>query len=632
VRSSAIRAVGLLIAAAAAGCGSPAPPRAPDSWTALVAPLAPGREVTRGFVLAAPTRGHEHDVVFRATRAADHARVEVHVVDRARWPDARPAGAFSVDWELPRTTASRDDAAAVTDALTRAIASHPGARGPVDAVALDRGTPVTARPRALSLLGRLGTWRVFPWWLVALALVAAALRGRARLHRPDAALFVAALVARAALGAWRPFHVNGQGALWITGALHPEELRAYGPGWSELHGWLPRLVAPDTAVFATHVALGAALAPLAAVVARQLGLSPARAFLAGALVVADPVLVRIGATESYVVPILALSAGSVAALLAARDADRRRAAALTLAGALLAAQCARVHPLGWMPVAVAPLLVAAGAGLRAGAAAALAIGAATALTSGCVLADVLASVANGATASPTWMTRPAWPVLALVLAAGLHPRARRIAPAAAFAAALAAVIAETYGQSDVWRLAAVHAVALPWAPTLAALLPAAAVATGARAGALAAALAAALLVTGAPMVRSRTTDEMEFAWARAWMASRPASCRVAWVAFAGPRRTEFLPAWASRGGTVRIDAREAVNARALLDPLGCTEYVRTTACDAPDARAACAEVERALVLVPGESATFPARASHRGLPFATPTVRAQTFRVTGFRE
>ncbi len=630
---SPIRAA-VLLAALGAGCER-RPPNPSVTWVALVAPLAPGREVTRGYVLAAPTRGHEHDVLFRATRGADGARVEVHVVDRARWPAARPAGAFGVDWEVARTTAARDDAAAVTEALTRAIAAHPGVPGPVDAIPLDGGRAAnTPRPRALDLLSLLGTWRLFPWWLAALALAALALRGRARLHRTDAGLFAAALVARAALGAWRPFHVNGQGPLWITGALHPEELRSYGPGWSELHGWLPRVMAPDAAVFATQVALGAALAPLAAIVARQVGLSPGHAFLAGALLAADPVLIRIGATESYVVPILALAAGGVAALLAAGGVahDRRRSAALWLAGALLAAQCARVHPLGWMAVALAPLVVAAGAGLRAGAYAAAAIGGAVALTSGCVLADVLTSVAHGAVMQPTWRTRPTWIWLALLAAAVAHPRARRLAPAAACAGALASVIAETYGQSDIWRLAAVHTVALPGALAVAAMAPAAVTAPMGRAGALAAAAAAVMLAAGATMIRARTTDEMEFAWARGWMASRPAACRVAWVAFAGARRTVFLPAWAAPGGTVRIDAREPVNVRALMEPLGCMYYVRTTACDAPDGRAACAAVERGLVLAPEAGAVFPARASHRGLPYATATVRAQTYRVTGFRE
>lgn len=631
MRRLAVRAL-LLVAMLCAACGSSRRPPQVD-WQDLVAPLAPGREVTRGFVLAAPTRGHEHDVVFRATRPGDGARVEVHVVDRWRWRDARAAGAFAVAWEVPRTTASHDDAEAVTEAVTRALAAHPEARGPADAIPLADGASTTV-PRALALLALLGTWHRFPWWLAALALAAAALRGRgrARIHRVDAALFAAAAVARAALGPWRPFHVNGQGPLWIDGALHPHELRAYGPGWSEVHGLLPRLFAPDLAVFSTNVALGAALAPLAALIARQLGLAPRRALLAGALVAADPVLLRVGATESYVVPILALTGGSVAAFLAAGDAahDRRRRAALTFAGALLAAQCARIHPLAWMPLLTVPLLVAAGPGLRAGLRAAAAIGAATVLTSGCVLADVLSGVLHGSVAQP--MRSPAAAAIGLVaLLTAAHLGARRLAPAATLAAACGGLIASTYGQSDLWRLAAVHAVALPWVLSAAALVPAFAVASWARSAALSAALSAAALTAGIPVIRYRTTDEREFAWARAWMQTRPASCRVAWIAFAGPRRTVFLPTWTHRGATVRIDAREPVNVRALLDPLGCTYYVRTTACAAPDARDACDAVERALVLTPDVGAVFPAVASHRGLPYPAPTVRAATFRVRALR-
>ncbi|MDP3213195.1 MAG: hypothetical protein Q8S73_03755, partial [Deltaproteobacteria bacterium] len=142
---SPIRAA-VLLAALGAACER-RPPSPPVTWVTLVTPLAPGREVTRGYVLAAPTRGHEHDVVFRATRGADGARVEVHVVDRARWPAARPAGAFGVDWEVARTTAARDDAASVTEAITRAIATHSGVRGPVDAIPLDGGARAANTPR-----------------------------------------------------------------------------------------------------------------------------------------------------------------------------------------------------------------------------------------------------------------------------------------------------------------------------------------------------------------------------------------------------------------------------------------------------------------------------------------------------
>lgn len=616
-----------LLLAALAGCSTRDPP--PDTWRSLVAPLAPSREVARGYVLSAPARGHERDVVFRATRASDGRAVELHVVARGQWTGVRETRSFGVAWEEPRSRAPRDDAEAVTEALRAAIARNDHGLGPVDAIPLDAARPVTLRDRGLLALRVVGTRAPFPWWAVALALCIAAAWRRREVSREFVAVGVGALALRVVFGAWGPFHINQQGALWIDGALHPDALRAYGPGFAELYGLAARLVAPDTAVFALNAALGAVTAPLAMLVARRLRLSPGRALIAGMLVAADPVLLRVAATESYVTPVVALALAATWAFLAAADepalGDRRRRAALVLAGSLFATQCIRVHPLGWIAASLVPLLVGAGVGWRAALRFALVTGAVALATSGVVLADVLAAIVGRGVMAPTLRVSSVVAGVALGALAAVHPRTRSFAPATIASLALGGLVWETYGQSDVWRLAAVHVV-------LAAPLFAAAAALPERhPRALGAALAAALLAVGMPMVRHRTTDASEYAWARRWLASRPPACRVVWVAFAGERRTTFLPTWAHRGASVALDARGGVDVRARLSPLGCTWYFRGAACETADGAPACAAVERALVLAPDAEVRVPAVASHRGLPYAGERVRVATYRVVGLR-
>ena len=620
-----------LVLFALSGCRAE-DPRIGTTWTSLLTPYAPGREVARGYVLDAPRRGNEHDVTFRAVRPGDHAQVTVHVLDRGRWQGVRETRSFGIAWEAPHTTAPREDAEAVTEALARALRAHDPGRGPVDAIPLASFAPPSPPwMRALALMHPFGTWRTVPWWLFAAACVAAGCWRRLRPARDDLALAASALAVRVALGAWGPFHVNGQGPLWIDGAQHPEELRAYGPGWTELQGPLAWLLSPDHGVFMLNLLLSAAIPALVAAVARRVGLGRGSALAAGALAVGDPVLVRIATTESYFTAITALTVASVWCFVAAAPInDRRTWALLRLAGALSAVACARVHPLSYLPLLLVPLIVGAGAGLREALWTAVSIGLAVALTSGCVLADVATSVAHGSTAPPVWWwLAPAWAMLAGLVALAFHPRARRLVPALAASMVLGGFVAATYHQSAVWQQAALRVVALPVLLTAASLLPDAWTSTARRAGALSVALALGGLLAGRTIVRSRTTDDDEYTWARRWLLTAPPLCRVTWVAFVGPRRTVFLPTWVHRGPSVRLDARGPLNVGPLLEPLGCTWYIRTTACDTTDGGPACAAVERYLTLSPVASAAFPARASHAGLPYPRATVRTAVFRVVG---
>lgn len=141
-------AAGLLLIPAAA-------PARRITWDDLIAPLAVGQPVIGGFVLAPPWRAATGDVIYVARRsaraAAPAARVEVHVLDRGRWPDVPQTRSFSVGWEMPRAEAAESasvaDANAVRDALRDAIARNDPGSLSVAAVPLasDPPAPVVSR-------------------------------------------------------------------------------------------------------------------------------------------------------------------------------------------------------------------------------------------------------------------------------------------------------------------------------------------------------------------------------------------------------------------------------------------------------------------------------------------------------
>src|SRR5205807_6745046 len=79
-------------------------------------------------------------------------------------------------------------------------------------------------------------------------------------------------------------------------------------------------VAPDRALYATNALLSALVAPLAYVLARFAGIDARRARLPAVLLAAEPVSIRIAASESYFPGIVALCLAGAVCLLAAADA------------------------------------------------------------------------------------------------------------------------------------------------------------------------------------------------------------------------------------------------------------------------------------------------------------------------
>jgi hypothetical protein len=494
-----------------------------------------------------------------------------------------------------------------------------------------------------------------PWMLVAaLALGLLASRRRTNPARADRmaalALFAFAWPLRLALGAWGPLRINGLGALWVmAAAVDPLEARHYGPGYAEVFSLVARHLplAPDDAVFATNTVVSALLPPLLFSLVRRLGIDRRRGVIVALALTLDPVSIRIAATESYVPVITALAgASSLAATLAAIDAGRRRwraAVAMALAAGLLAAQAARVHPAAWVPVALAPLAAfgvehrSPGRRLGIGLGILSAVGATVLATSLPDLLQTLESSLTGET-MPAHFSPPtiggslvAAALLALVVARPRWPVAWGGLAAFALASSRA-----NYAQSPLWLASFDRLYVLPLGAAAAALLPAFLARLRALLPTAAVALLTLFVLRAPAALEGRTTDHLEYRWARDWLRHRlPPSCRVAYVAFAGHRNL-FLPTYVASPplppeALLRLDGREPIDARLVLGEPRCTLYVRSSLCSSEEGRPVCDALERQLVLEPVERVTFPAVPSNGWLPYDRDPVEVEVARVVALR-
>jgi hypothetical protein len=108
----------------------------------LIAPLAVGRPIARGYVLEGIRRGSERDLVLMAQLPGSGSRIEMHVVNRGQWTDVPETASFGIAYEAPRSSAPAADCLAATHALEAAVrANDPGGLAPIDAVALEPGAP-----------------------------------------------------------------------------------------------------------------------------------------------------------------------------------------------------------------------------------------------------------------------------------------------------------------------------------------------------------------------------------------------------------------------------------------------------------------------------------------------------------
>jgi hypothetical protein len=501
---------------------------------------------------------------------------------------------------------------------------------------------------------RLGVAHASGWLLLAAVALVAATRFRALAfdladRLSASALFASALALRLALGAWGPLRINGLGPLWVmAAAVDPREAAAYGPGYAEVFSPLVRVLplAPDYAVFASNAVISALLAVMVLVIARLAGLGRPRALLAAFLVALDPIAIRIATTESYVPVIATLvgaaSAASAASAWYASKRDPLRAVCLALAAGLFASQAARVHPVAWVPVALAPLAATVVAGLTPrqrlglGATALALCGSAVLLTSAPQILHAYETMQSGETMAGTWVWphRDAWDVT--VVAGGCLLLARPRGPIVLAALSLVALACtrHNYAQSALWQASYDRLYLAPLLLGACSLVPPR-LAHARLFAPLATASLLALFAWRAPrLLAGRTTDHQEYYWARGELAALPPSCRVAYVAFADIRNL-FLPTYVvspplAPSSIARLDGRAPIDAREAIGSLGCTYYVHSSLCSSRQGRPVCDDVERQLVLEPVARASFNALPSNDGLPYDRPVVESAVSRVVRY--
>jgi hypothetical protein len=513
-------------------------------------------------------------------------------------------------------------------------------------------TPPTASPIASSS----STPAIPHPWLI---LVAAVLLGAARWNAPKLprgdvwvalALAAACLIARFGLGPWGPFHMNGQGPLWVMGAAwDARRLAQYGPGYPELFASAASLFArhPDYAIFAANACLSASIPVAAFAAARLGGMDRVRACLAAALLCVDPVALRMGATESYLVPMAALCTGATLAFMASTSegvAGRfLQAVLLSLVGSLLCAQTLRIHPYGWAPAALCALssiAVAHDKGARVRlkwVAASYGICGSVALAANAALLRTVGEHAlqQGSRMGvleirPQSILDTTFVVLSVAILIGVFVARPRwlLVPAAAALADLA-LTQHFHTQSWIQHVASqrlhspmivVGLVALLPQPWLQRRSP--------RVVAFASTIA--LLVVFLPIVRERTTEHLEYRWLRPRLASLPSSCSLAYVSRAD-NRVLYLPEYAASGRSAQHPLTiEMVRGEELLNTFlsgQCTYLLTSSLCSSVSGRARCEELERGTHLVLADRTTLPALPTHDNDPFDRPEVEVALWRV-----
>jgi hypothetical protein len=497
-----------------------------------------------------------------------------------------------------------------------------------------------------------GTHWILP--VALLLLVLSRVRARPGVPRVDigltAAVFIGGALLRLALGPYGPFRINGLGPMWLDGAISdPGQLYGYGPGYPEIFSLIARLApsAPDVTIFVANGVISALVPALAHVLARLVGFDRTRALIPASLLALDPIALRVATTESYTPAIITLTLlGSVLLVAAALHAHRRewpRVGLLALAAGLVLSQSVRIHPVAWIPAALAPLTVLAVGDevtalrrLISAAVATLIAGLIIALTSGSIVEGQLALLRHSEVMAPSRPMFVWWfPVLAVALGFAAFRWARPrwlIIPALLQLGALAAT-RHDFAQSFVWQQSydrlylAIPLVALAafiresWTPRRVV-----------RGGLVAA--GALLLVASAPIWRGRTTDHLEYRWVRKTLDTVPRECLVVYVGQVGNRNMMLPifgpPAKAARKA-IRLDADSTTDLPHRLAGSPCTMYVHTTFCASTDGGPVCDRVENLLDLEPVASERFPAVSSNRYVRYDRPPIETVISKVRKVR-
>jgi hypothetical protein len=472
-------------------------------------------------------------------------------------------------------------------------------------------------------------------WLpsAALALLAVAVWRGPRPGRGEVwqvvAIATCAAVARIVWGLWGPLHVNGQGPLWIRGALEAGALAGYGPGYYELFAWLTRLgAAPDRAIFAANAFLSALSPALLYAVARLAGVERGGALAAAVVLAVDAVTIHTAASELYIWPLIALVLAVQVALgifVQARQRRDRLAGALALtAASLLGAATARIQPVGYLTLALSPLVVlCAGRPQRwrerivLAAEAATAIGAAVLLTTGRTIVHALGDSpvsAHGIVSVLRAQGADVW-ILVLLIAVWVARRWARPPwlPIIAASSLVSMWMVESSFQRHPYQQ--LFYARLCWPGVLlgaAALLPRRLQGSG-WALSVGVVVAAALQVPAWPYLGARTTEQREYAFLQEVLPSMPATCTLASVSRAGKRVWE-IPAYLMASGAARA-IEDGSQLRDAIEAADCVVYVRSSLCSSVEGRPLCDSAEHGAPLERVASRVFEAAPSDVDLPY-----------------
>lgn len=446
-------------------------------------------------------------------------------------------------------------------------------------------------------------------------------------------LFAAALALRLLLGAYGPFHHNGQGALWLLGAIgEPSVLSSFGPGYSELFRPVARLFpsAPDTAIFVVNAVFSALTPTLAYALGRLAGAAPMSSLAVASLLAGDPVALRMAATESYLPSIITLTL-AVSVLVAAavkleREGERFAAALLVAAACLIGAQVIRIHPTAWVPMALAPLTAGAvdapmrwwrrvGYAIAAGAL----VGATVLAVSGAVVRGVFEALSSGAIMRPNapaeGLTAPLV-IIGLVTAVLVGSPARWLALLSLPHLVVCLYTRDNFDVSPVWQQAMDRLFVTVPLMTCALVLPR-------REAPLAFVAAAIALLGGLPTIRARTTEHHEHRWLREALRDVPPTCQILHLGRAD-NTTLFLPVFPP-WQNMSISNHGIGNARAALAL--CTYYVHGSICSTPEGRPPCEALERQIGVTPARPVSLPAVPGHVNQSYLTPRVAVWMTRV-----
>ncbi len=495
-------------------------------------------------------------------------------------------------------------------------------------------------------------------WLPVLALLLALVAAR-RGPRPTrrdiwvvAALTCLAIGLRWKFGLWGPLHVNGQGPLWIRGAIEDHALIGYGPGYFELLGWLTRMantswlagwVKLDVTVFAANVVFSSLGPGLLYSTARLAGASYVGCLGAGLVLAVDPVSVRMAASEAYISALALLwlsTSGSLALALRCEARGQSIAsAAAFLAAALFAAAATRIHPMIYLPLTLTPLLAFAAvqAGgmqerIRHGFYAALVIGGVALLTS---LDTILTALAVSPMTSHAFLGFGAQELQLLLGALMAVLLLQWRFPSAWLGllsiAALAALLATqgSFQQHPFWKLS-YQRVYLP-AVLLGAtwLLPSRLRATP-WAIVAASAVVVALAVPARDLVEAPTTEQLEYRFLQRTLGEVPSGCAVAAVSRVEHRIWE-IPSFLVPSRDQRMPAQRALQEpnelKVLSDSGDCLIYIHSSLCNSMEGRELCTRIEAAVPMQRLAVGFFPAAPSYVGLPYDRDQVEVAVFRV-----